>query len=177
VKKIVVLFIPIFAVFGCCIWQGFAYGMSDLLTSRETITTEEYLKRMYKRDVAVPSDITDFQGIQVGMVADNYYLHYKAEKKFVLNMIDSMPYNEPEAGVGDYYPSIDCMFEGDYRYITNEPLIFFQTLNDLSDVNFWRPEQIKEGEYYYCLKEPWRHTILFDKKSQTVYSITVQDLH
>lgn len=166
-KKIILLFSTIFIISCCCTWQGFVTGIFNFLMITEPvpITAKEYLTSMYRVPMSVPSELKDFQGVYTESPGfTNYYLRYSATKEFALNLIASMPYKKSDQVNSDDV----CHLSSSYSSVKEK---FFPKSDDLSKVDFWNPGQIKDGEYYTCVKFPWEHTVLFDKTSDIVYEV------
>jgi hypothetical protein len=148
----------------CCTWQGTVKGIFEILTVSETVSAEDFFTDMYHEPEPVPSQIKNFQGMRIDLPGfTSYYLRYDSNEWFVLNMVNSMPSYQSAELESDSR----CEVTGEYA----AEKFSLNYTDELSKQSFWQPEQIKEKEYYTCFKFPWRHTILFDKRSGTVYHV------
>ena len=123
---------------------------------------------MMREPTKQPSEIKNFQGVEVNTLSyRNYYLRYKADKEFVLDLVSSMP-SSPSTQLSS---TKDCRSGEDFSEREASEEFLPSEYNKISEIEFWKPEKITEKEYYMCLKLPFSHTMLFDKESKIVYHV------
>ncbi len=139
-------------------------GTFELLTISESVSIEDSLLLMFEESKPIPPEIKNFQGIRIEIPGfSSYYLRYNSNKWFIINMVNSLPYQKSI----ELPPDVDCEKSDGFEAATFTP----QYTDVLNDTTFWQPEEIDNKEYYSCFKFPWKHTLMFDRTSDTVYHV------
>jgi hypothetical protein len=148
----------------CCSSEGIIKGIFDFSTTQQEVSADDFFTRMMRESTEKPNEIENFQGIEVDTMSyKTYYLRYKADKEFILDLVASMP-SSPSSQLDS---NTVCEEAWDF-----ESEVFYSSeYNKVGDIDFWNPNQIQEKEYYSCLKVPFSHTMLFDKESKLVYHV------
>jgi len=152
----------------CCSSESIIKGLYGSSTTQQTVSADDFLTLMMREPSKKPSEIKDFQGVEVNTMSyRNYYLRYKADKEFILDLVSSMP-SSPSTQLRS---SKDCRSSFDFSDEEASKEFLPSEYNKIDEIEFWKPEQIKEKEYYMCLKVPFSHTMLFDRESKIVYHV------
>ena len=152
----------------CCSSEGFTKVLVDFTSYQKNISGDEFFTLMMREPTKQPSEIKNFQGVEVNTLSyRNYYLRYKADKEFILDLVSSMP-SSPSTQLSS---NADCRSGEDFSDEEASKEFLPSEYNKIGEIEFWKPEKIKEREYYICLKLPFSHTMLFDKESKIVYHV------
>jgi hypothetical protein len=163
-KRFVLLSSLFFTLCCCCSSEGITKGIIDFTSTQINTSADDFFTLMMREPTIKPSEIEKFQGVEINTLSyRNYYLRYKADKEFVLALVASMP-SSPSIQL---YSNTVCEESSDFESEHFLPSEY----NKIDSIDFWRPNQIKEKEYYTCLKVPFSHTMLFDKESKIVYHV------
>lgn len=149
----------------CCSWEAFTQTILESLNTSVNVTEDQFVQVMTGKN-ALPNEIQAFQGVAYEFPGfTNYYLLYEVDdKEWLLDWVESLP-----AGHSIEIKPEQMVCEKAFESSVYED--FFPTVDDLSQVEFWHPEQIADKEYYTCLRFPWSHSLLFDKVSKMVYHV------
>lgn len=118
--------------------------------------------RSFVSDFQNDKSITEIKGIQT----DQNFLYveysvYTGQKNRVLKGVNAITPKE----VHDYSSDNKCYSVTQQTFYSDiEP-----NERNSKTTFFWNFEKLKKYEVYTCIKAPWRHYIIFDNNSDTVY--------
>ena len=141
-------------------------GKELIDTAIDKVTAEPTAKSFSISEVVTDfkndKSITEIKGIQVDMYLINVdYCVYTAPKNRVLNAVDKIAAKK----VNDYRSDDKCYLVSTADFYHD---VAPEERNDQTRF-FWNFEKLKKYEIYTCIKAPFRHYIIFDKHSDTVY--------
>jgi hypothetical protein len=149
----------------CCSWGGFVKSLSKISTTERSVSADEFLTSMFREPTVSPPEIRNFQGTKTespGFIT--YYLRYNADKDFILDLVASMPSSPSEDVRSDTICQNSLPAISEKEFLPSD-------FNEINDLGYWKIDEIKQKEYYTCLKVPWSHTMLFDQDSDTIYHV------
>jgi hypothetical protein len=174
-KKLTVFFLLICLLFSCERLQKKAKKIEDKAKSKgkELIDTviDKARAEPTAKSFSVSEVVTDFKNDQSiteikGIQIDMYLLYvdycvYKGRKDRVLNAVDNIAAQR----VNDYKSDDKC-------YTVSLSDFYHDVVSDEKNAQtqfFWNFEKLKSYEIYTCIKAPFRHYLIFDRHSDTVY--------
>ena len=170
IKYTFLVLVVVFSLYGCS-WEDFVNDAVNGMTTYKPINVSEFLNNIFGKPTLVPIAFQDFQGVTTEFSGfTNYYMRYEVDKKeTLLNTIESIPTVSSLEIKSDMETCIS-----EQKTDNNVQSAFISPPDDLSQLSFWHPDEIKEPEYFSCLRFPWLHVFLFDKKSNIVYHVVLQ---
>lgn len=156
-------------VSACCCrsWESLIANVFSVMNTTEPIGAEQLAQEMTGAS-ALPVEIQNFQAARYDFPGfTNYYLRYEVDNKdWALAWVESLP-TAPSAEIKPEQMLCETAREN----LVKEDFFPMKQVADLSQVEFWHPEQVVDKEYYTCLRFPWNHSLLFDMASKTVYPV------
>jgi hypothetical protein len=141
-------------------------GKELIDTAIDKVAAEPTAKTFSIRDVVTDfkddKSITEIKGIQVDMYLLYVdYCVYTGRKDRVLNAVDKIVAQK----VNDY--------KSDGKCYSVSPADFYHDVapeeKNKQTQFFWNFEKLKRYKIYTCIKAPFRHYLIFDRQSDTVY--------
>lgn len=149
----------------CCSLEGLIDSVFGIFNVTEPVSAGQFAREM-TNSAALPNEIENFQAVRYDLPGfSNYYLRYEvSDPALALAWVETLPFT-PSASVPlqACQPALESIVTKDFS--PNPKVV------DLTQVAFWKPEQVPEKEYYDCLRFPWSHSLLFDLSGNTVYHV------